>query len=186
MNHGRSLFILLAALGAFGATASASSAAHGRGQAAGCAAKMTFLVWPHGHPAIPRIGFADMTTPHMEIYSGSGVGHPGAQLLAWAAGGKTEEPSPSTSAACISVTTPPKALEPLTEMRLIARTSAVTCTFPASGLIDVQRMSGGKYRYRMRIVLSGGRLAAQTEITPAGVKLRYPAKLCHVVAPPAP
>jgi hypothetical protein len=186
VNHRRSLFIGLAALATFGSAASASSVAPGRAQANGCAAKMTFLVWPHGHPAIERIGFGDMPMPHMEIYSGSGVGHSGSRLLSWAAGGETAEPSPSTSATCISVTTLPKTLKPLGPMRTIARTAAVTCTFPASGTIDVQPVSGGKYRYRMRVVLSGSRLAAQTEVTPTGVTLRYPAKLCHVVASPTP
>ena len=52
-------------------------------------------------------------------------------------------------------------------------------------MIDVEHLSG-KYHYRMRIVLPGGRLAAQTDVGPAGVKLRYPAKLCRIVAPPAP
>ena len=147
---------------------------------------MTFLVWPHGHPAIPLVGFANLATPHVEIYSGSGAGHPGSELLSWAAGGKTAEPSPSTNPACISISTVPKTLKALATMRQVASTTAVTCTFPASASIDVEHIAGGKYRYRLRVVLSGGRLAAQTDVTPAGVKLRYPAKLCHIVATPAP
>jgi hypothetical protein len=186
VNYRQGVFIALAALAVGGATASGSSAATTRAAAAGCAAKMTFLVWPHGHPAIPLVGFANLATPHVEIYSGSGAGHSGSHLLSWAAGGKTAEPSPSTTPACISVSTPPKTLKPIGTMREVASTTAVTCTFPASASIDIERVSGGTYRYRLRVVLPGGRLAAQTDVTPAGVKLRYPAKLCHTVATPAP
>ena len=186
MNHRRSVLITLGTLAAFGATASTSAAAETRAQASGCAAKMTFLVWPHGHPAIPLIGFANLATPHMEIYSGSGVGHSGSRLLSWAAGGKTAEPSPSTDPACISVSNPPKTLKPLGTMRSIAGTAAVTCSFPARATIAVETLSGGKYHYRMRVLLPGGRLAARTDVSPAGVKLRYPAKFCRIVATPAP
>ena len=129
MNHRRSVFITLGALAALGTAASASAAGDARAEA-GCAAKMTFLVWPHGHPAIPQVGFANLATPHIEIYSGSGAGHPGSRLLSWAAGGKTAEPSPSTDPACISISTPPKTLKALGAMRSIASTAAVTCGFP--------------------------------------------------------
>ena len=79
-----------------------------------------FLVWPHGHPAIPLVGFANLATPHVEIYSGSGAGHSGSGLLSWAAGGKTAEPSPSTNPTCISISTVPKTLKALATMRQIA------------------------------------------------------------------
>ncbi len=147
---------------------------------------MTFLVWPHGHPAIPAIGFGDMTTPHMEIYKGAGGAYANAQFLAWAAGGTTPEPSPSTTPACLSFASVPKSLKPIGTMSVLARTAAVSCKFPGSGSIDIERTSGGSHRYRIRILLSGGRLAAQASVTPSGVKLSYPAKLCHIAASPTP
>ena len=186
MHKARQTVIALAALAALASQAPAGAAPASAGHRAGCATTMTFLVWPHGHPAIARIGFADMTTPHLEIYKGAGSGYDFSGFLAWAAGGKTSEPSPSTSPSCLSYTTLPKAPKPLGKMRTIARTAAVTCAFPASGLIDIQKAGGGANRYRVRILLSGGRLGAQGEIGPAGVTLRYPSALCHVRAAPAP
>jgi hypothetical protein len=126
-----------------------------------------------------------MKTPHMEVYKGAGSSYPFARFLAWAAGGTTPEPSPSTSPNCISYATTPKTLRALGTMTTIARTAAVTCTFPASGAIDIQK-SGGARRYRIRILVAGGRLGAQGDVGPAGVTLRYPAKLCHVRTAPAP
>lgn len=181
MFYARGVLISFAAVGAL-VTAAPASATSVRSD--GCATKMTFLVWPNGHPAIPDIGFADMATPHLEVYKGSG-GYDDGKFLAWAAAGKTPEASPSTTPACLSFASIPKTLTPLAKMSVIARTAAVTCTFPGSGSIDIQKASGGEYRYRIRIVLSGGRLAAQSDVTPAGVKLRYPAKLCRIVRSPA-
>jgi hypothetical protein len=178
MHHPRSALTALAALAALVSVAPASASSR-TDAGAGCATSMTFLVWPHGHPAI---GFADMTTPHMEIYKGAGGEYPNAQFLAWAAGGKTPEPSPSTTPACLSFASVPKSPKPIGTMSVLARTAAVTCKFPGSGSIDIERTSGGSHRYRIRILLSGGRLAAQASVTPTGVKLNYPAKLCHVAA----
>jgi hypothetical protein len=183
MSYARTTAIALAA--ALVTASSASAASRSDARSSGCASKMTFLIWPHGHPAIPAVGFADMTTPHVEIYK-AGNGYANAQFLAWAAAGKTPEPSPSTAPACLSFASIPNALKPLGTMSVIARTTAVSCTFPSSASIDIQRMSGGKFRYRVRVVLAGGRLAAETDVTPAGVKLHYPAKLCRIVSPPAP
>jgi hypothetical protein len=186
MYHPRSALTAVAALAALVSVAPASAAPRTDARADGCATSMTFLVWPHGHPAIPAIGFADMTTPHMEIYKGGGGTYANAQFLAWAAGGTTPEPSPSTTPACLSFASVPKSPKPIGTMSVLARTAAVSCKFPGSGSIDIERRSGGSHRYRIRVLLSGGRLAAQASVTPSGVKLSYPAKLCHVAASPTP
>lgn len=183
MYKARRVLISLATAAALASAVPANAASD---RSAGCASKMTFLLWPQGHPAIAAIGFADMTTPHIEVYRAGNGTYQNAQFLAWAAAGKTPEPSPSTTPACLSFASVPKSLKPIAKMSVISRTAAVTCTFPGSGSIDIHKASGGKYRYRIRVVLSGGRLAAQSDITPAGVELRYPTKLCHIVAPPAP
>ena len=186
MHHPRSVLTGVVALAALVSVAPASATPLTDARADGCATSMTFLVWPHGHPAIPAIGFGDMTTPHMEIYKGGGGTYANAQFLAWAAGGATPEPSPSTTPACLSFASVPKSPKPIGTMSVLARTAAITCKFPGSGSIDIERTSGGSHRYRIRILLSGGRLAAQASVTPTGVKLRYPAKLCHIAASPTP
>ena len=186
MHHLRSVLTGVVALAALVSVAPASATPLTDARADGCATRMTFLVWPHGHPAIPAIGFGDMTTPHMEIYKGGGGAYANARFLAWAAGGATPEPSPSTTPACLSFASVPKSPKPIGTMSVLARTGAITCTFPGSGSIDIERTSGGSHRYRIRILLSGGRLAAQASVTPTGVKLSYPAKLCHIAASPTP
>jgi len=186
MHHPRSVLTGVVALAALVSVAPASATPLTDARADGCATSMTFLVWPHGHPAIPAIGFGDMTTPHMEIYKGGGGAYANARFLAWAAGGATPEPSPSTTPACLSFASVPKSPKPIGTMSVLARTAAVTCKFPGSGSIDIERTSGGSHRYRIRILLSGGRLAAQASVTPTGVKLSYPAKLCHIAASPTP
>jgi len=186
MHHPRSVLTGVVALAALVSVAPASATPLTDARADGCATSMTFLVWPHGHPAIPAIGFGDMTTPHMEIYKGGGGAYANARFLAWAAGGATPEPSPSTTPACLSFASVPKSPKPIGTMSVLARTAAITCTFPGSGSIDIERTSGGSHRYRIRILLSGGRLAAQASVTPTGVKLSYPAKLCHIAASPTP
>ena len=186
MHHPRSVLTGVVALAALVSVAPASATPLTEARADGCATSMTFLVWPHGHPAIPAIGFGDMTTPHMEIYKGGGGAYANARFLAWAAGGATPEPSPSTTPACLSFASVPKSPKPIGTMSVLARTAAITCTFPGSGSIDIERTSGGSHRYRIRILLSGGRLAAQASVTPTGVKLSYPAKLCHIAASPTP
>jgi len=186
MHHPRSVLTGVVALAALVSVAPASATPLTDARADGCATSMTFLVWPHGHPAIPAIGFGDMTTPHMEIYKGGGGAYANARFLAWAAGGSTPEPSPSTTPACLSFASVPKSPKPIGTMSVLARTAAITCTFPGSGSIDIERTSGGSHRYRIRILLSGGRLAAQASVTPTGVKLSYPAKLCHIAASPTP
>jgi len=186
MHHPRSVLTGVVALAALVSVAPASATPLTDARADGCATSMTFLVWPHGHPAIPAIGFGDMTTPHMEIYKGGGGAYANARFLAWAAGGATPEPSPSTTPACLSFASVPKSPKPIGTMSVLARTAAITCKFPGSGSIDIERTSGGSHRYRIRILLSGGRLAAQASVTPTGVKLSYPAKLCHIAASPTP
>jgi hypothetical protein len=186
MKHRASAVIAIAAAVALVPPAVAQARPLKQARTAGCAPTMTFLVWPHGHPAMPDIGFANLTVPHMEIYGGNGQSYSDSKFLGWAAGGKTAEPSPSTNPNCLSFSTVPKTLKPLGTMTTIGRPAAVTCTFPGSGSIQIRKTSGGKYHYQVRVILSGGRLAAQTDIDPAGVRLHYPAKRCHVRAAPTP
>ena len=37
-------------------------------QRTSCGPRFTFLVWPHGHPALPAIRFPRITNPHVEAY----------------------------------------------------------------------------------------------------------------------
>jgi len=55
---------------------------------AGCGPTLVFLVWPHGHPAIPRYSeFPRIPNPHIELYVGL-KGYDAANAGAWIIGGK--------------------------------------------------------------------------------------------------
>ena len=55
---------------------------------AGCGPTLVFLVWPHGHPAIPRYSeFPHVPNPHIELYVGL-KGYDAANAGAWIIGGK--------------------------------------------------------------------------------------------------
>ena len=58
------------------ATATARSDSPGRALENGCGKKVVFLVWPKGHPAIPRIAeFPEIRNPHIELYRGFSSGY---------------------------------------------------------------------------------------------------------------
>ena len=88
----RSLLIGVSALAVALAAAQATRSA---GQAApaqvACGQSLVIvLFWPHGHGAIPSVGFSADRRPHLEIYKYGTHGYPSRNLLAYAAvNGKT-------------------------------------------------------------------------------------------------
>src|SRR5262245_44214848 len=74
-------------LGVGGWSVVALSSASGAVQA-GCGPTLVFLVWPHGHPAIPRYAeFPHIPNPHIELYVGM-KGYDATYAGAWVIGGK--------------------------------------------------------------------------------------------------
>ena len=48
-------------------SSNADAAASSRGGASTCGHKMTFLVWPHGHPAMNYADFPEIRNTHIDI-----------------------------------------------------------------------------------------------------------------------
>ena len=48
-------------------SSNADAAASSRGGASTCGHKMTFLVWPHGHPAMKYADFPEIRNTHIDI-----------------------------------------------------------------------------------------------------------------------
>src|SRR6476469_9404024 len=71
------------------ATAAGRSEAPARALATGCGKNLVFLVWPKGHPAIPRIAeFPEIRNPHIELYRGFSSGYDITAAGAYVIGGK--------------------------------------------------------------------------------------------------
>ncbi len=148
---------------------------------AGCSPNLVFLIWPHGHPAIPRYSeFPHIPNPHIELYvglKGYDVTHAGA----WIIGGK-----------------PPKGItrggfftncanygDPVTSgtvanAKTIRKQTAVKCVVKGSPAVDVALRAGGVADFYLH---SGKTMIATAHVTSNSVKLTVP-KNCTLIAAP--
>jgi hypothetical protein len=86
----RTLLIGVSALAVALAAAAATRSAIPPRQVACGQSLVIVLFWPHGHRAIPSVGFSADRKPHLEIYKYGTHGYPSRNLLAYAAvNGKT-------------------------------------------------------------------------------------------------
>jgi hypothetical protein len=86
----RSLLIGVSALAVALAAAAATRSAIPPRQVSCGQSLVIVLFWPHGHGAIPSVGFSDDRKPHLEIYKYGTHGYPSRNSLAYAAvNGKT-------------------------------------------------------------------------------------------------
>jgi hypothetical protein len=149
------------------------SAAHAA-KGVSCSAKsVTYLMWPHGHPQIPSVGFPDIATPHMEIYR-SGAGYPGANFLGYAdANGSTDF---SRNCATVKAKKPTK----IAHVKRLRKQKAVVCAFPKNVVFDVGLTPKGP-RIRTRM---GSKTVAQADVRSTGTVLTYNSKYCKAHASP--
>jgi hypothetical protein len=153
---------------------------------AGCGNKLVFLVWPHGHPAIPRISeFPEVRNPHIELYLGFNSGYDVAAAGAYAVGGK---PPPGirrggSLGECLNfgdaITRGTVAAPRVT----IRKETAVMCTMPGAPVTDVVFRSGGVTDLYLH---SGPRIIAQAHVTKSSAVLTVAAGHCKLAAPPRP
>jgi hypothetical protein len=168
------------------ATAAARSGAPAEALATGCGKKIVFLVWPKGHPAIPRIAeFPEIRNPHIELYRGFSSGYDVAAAGAYVVGG---EPPPGIprggfSIACTNYDNPfAKGTVPKPSVT-ITRETAVKCILPVSPVTDVVLRKGGVSDL---YVHSGARLVAQGHVTRSSATLTVTSGRCTLIAPPRP
>jgi hypothetical protein len=152
----------------------------------GCGKKLVFLVWPKGHPAIPRIAeFPEIRNPHIELYRGFDSGYDLNAAGAWIIGG-TPPPGITRGGFFVDCTNYGAEVKKGTVAApavTITKETAVKCTFPVSPVTDVVFRSGGAADL---YVHAGARLLAQGHVTKSGTVFRVPAGRCTLAAPPRP
>ena len=186
-THVRGRLALLAVAAAVTlATIAPSVSARARSASGGCGNKLVFLVWPHGHPAIPRIAeFPELRNPHIELYLGFNSGYDVKAAGAYVVGGK---PPPGirrggSFVACLDIGDRMTRGTVANPRETITGETAVKCTLPGSPVTDVVLRKGGVADL---YVHSGPLLLAQAHVTKSSAVLTVPAGRCKLTAPPRP
>ena len=178
---------LLAFCAALMLTAGAPSANAGADRATGgCGNKLVFLVWPHGHPAIPRIAeFPELRNPHIELYLGFNSGYDVTSAGAYAVGGKPPAGinRGGSLGDCLDVGDAVTRGNVPTPHVIIKKETAVMCTLPGAPVTDVVFRKGGVTDLYLH---SGPRLLAHAHVTKSSAVLTVPAGRCRLAAPPRP
>src|SRR4051794_5073917 len=173
-------------IGALAVLASMTAAiAHGAQTAvqAGCGPTVVFLVWPHGHPAIPRYSeFPHLPNPHIELYVGL-KGYDAANAGAWIIGGKPPKGITRggffTNCANYGRTV---TAGTVANAQTITKQTAVKCVVKGSPAVDVELRAGGVADLYLH---SGKTMIATAHVTSTSVKLTAP-KNCTLIAAPNP
>jgi len=173
--------VVVAALAAVGSVVGvATRDAQGAVQA-GCGPTLVFLVWPHGHPAIPRYSeFPHVPNPHIELYVGL-KGYDAANAGAWIIGGKP--PKGITRGGFFTNCAnygDPVTTGTVAKAQTITKQTAVKCVVKGSPAVDVELRAGGVAGLYLH---SGKTMLATAHVTGNSVKLTVP-KNCTLIAAP--
>ena len=145
--------------------------------------KVTFLVWPHGHPAIASVKFPEIRNPHVELYLGFGTQYPEILAGAYILGGKPPPGIPIGSALgpCLNYGNTVVETGTVTGGVTFTAQTALKCTLPASGVVDTGERPGG---VRFFILHAGRRILARADVTPTHASLTVPKGVCRKAPPP--
>lgn len=152
----------------------------------GCGNKLVFLVWPHGHPAIPRISeFPELRNPHIELYLGFHSGYDVTAAGAYAVGGKppTGIRRGSSFGDCLDFGDAIKNGTVPAPRVTITKQTAAMCTMPGAPVTDVVFRNGGVTDLYLH---SGHRILAHAHVTKSSAVLTVAAGHCKLAAPPRP
>jgi hypothetical protein len=142
---------------------------------------LTFIFWPHGHPAIASVRFPSFPHPHVEVYKGSGRRYPNRDqigLVVFDAGGTT---GGGFSQSCSTVAGAATATATSTTAMTAAAT-ALVCTFPVPAELEYAKTSRS---ITLRAVVPKTlRIAVSTRLAAGGSSLRFDPKLCRPTPPP--
>jgi hypothetical protein len=170
-----------------GAHASGTESVAGAERAStGCGSKLVFLVWPHGHAAIPRISeFPELRNPHIEVYLGFDSGYDAKFAGAYAVGGKppTGIGRGGSFGDCLDFGDAVKSGSVTGPHMTVKRETAVMCTLPGGPVTDVVFRNGGVTDL---YVHAGKRILALAHVTKSSAVLTVIAGHCKLIAPPRP
>jgi hypothetical protein len=121
---------------ALAAVASTNSATRTAPKQEACGQTLVIvLFWPHGHGAIPSIGFAADRTPHVEIYKYGKNGYPKRNFLAYgAANGKTRFAKACTPIPGAGPT------NPILRRLTLKKARAISCRLPKNAVVRMRRV----------------------------------------------
>ena len=175
--------VVVVALAAVGSVAGvAARDARGAVQAGCGPTTRLLLVWPHGHPAIPRYSESPhVPNPHIELYVGL-KGYDAANAGAWIIGGKS--PKGITRGGfftnCANYGNPVTPTGDVANAKTITKQTAVKCVVKGSPAVDVELRAGGVADLYLH---SGKTMIATAHLTGNSVKLVVP-KNCTLIAAP--
>ena len=144
---------------------------------------MTFLVWPHGHPAMKYADFPEIRNTHIDIYLGFANTYPDSRAGGYILAGKPPAGIPNGEAIgpCLNYGTALAKPGPIEKPKTISRPAKVDCTFPPGAVIDIV---DGPGRSETFILHNGNRTLASGHVAVGNVTLTVPAN-CKVSSPPA-
>lgn len=169
------LILVLAAAAAVGALAAPVQAAGGI--EAQCNSKSgRYMFWPHGHPAVPSIGFPAFPIPHLELYRGTGKSFPDsaedAYIDATGAAGAAKR-CRSTPAGFINAH--------VNHSKSTKKTHEISCNFRHHVSYRLSKVNGGSH---LQTVLSGGAVVVDVKMAPRGSKITWDKRYCKALPPP--
>jgi hypothetical protein len=96
--------------------------------------------WPHGHPAVPSLGFPAFAPTHLELYvKGSVAGNATKSVVTTTGGGFAKT--------CKAVVAAPLA-PPAATLKTVTKTRRIRCTFPSKVELQLLKASGA-FGYRL-------------------------------------
>jgi hypothetical protein len=169
--------LVLAGLLATGVIAVGVSSSQAATSRIGCGQKsVTFLFWPHGHHAIPSVGFPEFLVPHMEIYK-PGTTYPNSNFL----GSLTAQGSASVVSSCHRVGGTSGSSK-IDKSKATGNATALTCKSKKAPVFEFTQLAGGGVRLRAFL---GQAAEIVTNIRAQGSSLKYDKTHCKAASPPS-
>ena len=139
--------------------AGATTAAPGVSASCGRTA-LVVLFWPHGHGALPALGFPSSRTPHVELYrfAGSNTYRAANFVGSLQANGRPV-------LRCRGDQPPLRSPSRLRPWGTKARKTAVSCAFVGAPTVQLARLGG---LWRVRLLEGGDSLVLEAALSPVG------------------
>ena len=162
----------LAAVTALPATAAGATEAQCNSKAG------SYLFWPHGHPAVPGVGFPAFPTPHLELYGGlHRTSFPPSAQDAYL---------DSTGAAAVAKRCRRSGAgfidAHVNHARSTRKTHEIECNFKHHVSYRLAKVRGGS---RLQTVLSGGAVVVDVKMGSSGSSITWDKRYCKALSPPS-